>query len=109
MFIFPRSMLSLLFLMLPYHFVLGALKPGAEIYNEFLEKGLIYPDENWQKYVFEVGNRLLSATANFDSAYVFVVVDQSIVNAWATPDGYIFLTRGLLVHLNSHFLTQNCG
>ena len=101
MFTFPRSILSLLFLMLPYHFVLGALKPGAEIYNEFLEKGLIYPDENWQKYVFEVGNRLLSATANFDSAYVFVVVDQSIVNAWATPDGYIFLTRGLLAHLNS--------
>ncbi len=79
----------------------AALNSGAEIYNEFLEKDLIYPDEEWQQYIFEVGERLLRTTPNSKNKYVFVVVDQSIVNAWATPDGYIFLTRGILAHLNS--------
>ena len=60
---------------------------GAEIYNEFLEKGLIYPDEDWQEYVVEVGNRLLATIPEESTQYTFVVVDQSIVNAWATPDG----------------------
>ena len=34
--------------------------PGAEMYNEFLEKGIIYPDQAWQDYVTEVGERLLA-------------------------------------------------
>ena len=79
----------------------ASMNSGAEIYNEFLEKGLVYPDQEWQKYVTEVGERLLATIPNVNEEYTFVVVDQSIVNAWATPDGYIFLTRGLLAHLNS--------
>ena len=79
----------------------AALDSGAEIYNEFLEKDLIYPDEEWQQYVTEVGERLLRTIPGIATKYVFVIVDQSIVNAWATPDGYIFLTRGILAHLSS--------
>ena len=86
---------------LPFSSTLASMNSGAEIYNEFLEKGLIYPDEDWQEYVVEVGNRLLATIPNQSRQYTFVVVDQSIVNAWATPDGYIFLTRGLLAHLSS--------
>jgi len=36
--------------------------PGAEIYNEFVEKEVIYPDEAWQDYVTEVGERVLAVT-----------------------------------------------
>ena len=86
---------------LPFSSSYASMNSGAEIYNEFLEKGLIYPDEDWQEYVVEVGNRLLATIPKQNTQYTFVVVDQSIVNAWATPDGYIFLTRGLLAHLNS--------
>ena len=44
---------------------------------------------------------MLATIPKQNTKYTFVVVDQSIVNAWATPDGYIFLTRGLMAHLNS--------
>ena len=42
---------------LPFSSSYASMNSGAEIYNEFLEKGLIYPDEDWQEYVVEVGNR----------------------------------------------------
>ena len=45
---------------LPFSSSYASMNSGAEIYNEFLEKGLIYPDEDWQEYVVEVGNRLLA-------------------------------------------------
>jgi predicted Zn-dependent protease len=75
--------------------------PGAEMYNEFLEKGVIYPDDEWQEYVTEIGERLLAVSPHADRTYTFVVVDQPIVNAWATPDAYIFVTRGILAFFNN--------
>ena len=75
--------------------------PGAEMYNEFLEKGIIYPDDEWQEYVTAVGERLLAVSPDAGRAYTFVVVDQPIVNAWATPDAYIFVTRGILAFFNN--------
>ena len=56
--------------------------PGAEIYNELLEKDLIYPDPEWQTYVSELGERLLNSIEGVEQTYTFTVVDQSLVNAW---------------------------
>lgn len=75
--------------------------PGAETYNEFLEKELIYPNQEWQDYVTEVGERILAVTPHAGHNYTFTVTDQSMVNAFATPDAYIFVTRGILAHFNS--------
>ncbi len=74
---------------------------GAEAYNEFLEKELIYPDEAWQDYVTEVGERLLAVSPHAGRTYTFAVTDHAYVNAFATPDAYIFLSRGILAHFNS--------
>jgi len=74
---------------------------GAKMYNEFLEKGVIYPDEEWQDYVTEIGERLLAVSPHAGKTYTFVVVDQPTVNAWATQDAYIFVTRGILAFFNS--------
>ncbi len=75
--------------------------PGAETYNELLEKELIYPDEEWQDYVTEIGERLLAVSPHSGRTYTFAVTDQSEVNAFATPDAYVFVTRGILAHFNS--------
>ena len=75
--------------------------PGADIYNEFVEKEIIYPDDAWQDYVTEVGERVLATTPHAGRNYTFTVTDQSFVNAFATPDAYIFVTRGILAYFNS--------
>jgi predicted Zn-dependent protease len=81
--------------------MLQASNAGAEAYNEFLEKELIYPDEDWQNYVTEVGERLLAVSPHKGRTYTFTVTDHAYVNAFATPDAYVFVSRGILAHFNS--------
>ena len=74
--------------------------PGKKLYDEFVAQGALYGDERWQTYVQAVGDRLLKAS-NVKGEYHFYVLDDSSVNAFALPDGYIFIHRGLLAYLRS--------
>ncbi len=74
---------------------------GAKIYNEYLEKEVIYPNEEWQDYVTEIGERLLAVSKHAGRNYTFVVTDEPFVNAYATGDAYIFVSRGILAHFNN--------
>ncbi len=75
--------------------------PGQELYEEFLDKGLIYGDESWQAYVQKLGQRLLAHSPDADKKYHIYVIDTPRVNAMALPDAYIFIDRGLLAYLSS--------
>ena len=79
----------------------SAAGDGEKMYNDLREKDAIYPDENWQSYVTEVGERLLTASPDAGANYNFVVVDNPGVNASATRDGYIFINRGIIAYCRS--------
>ena len=74
---------------------------GAKLYNEFLDSGAFYDDEEWQQYVQTLGDRLLGYSSDFRRDYYFFVVDDPQVNAYALSDGYIYVNRGLLLYLES--------
>ena len=57
-------------------------------------------DPNLTAYVQQVGNRL-AAVADRQLPYEFVVLNNSVPNAWALPGGKIAVNRGLLVELNN--------
>ncbi len=78
-----------------------AAGPGAQYYNEFLDKDLLYPDEEWQDYVTEIGERILAVSPHKGRTYTFAVTDVPVFDAYATPDAYIFVTRGLLAYIQS--------
>jgi len=75
----------------------------GEKYAPQIEKALggRFPDENLQKYIDRVGQRIARFCHRPDIAYHFTVVDHDSVNAFAVPGGYIFITRGLLQKLKS--------
>ena len=52
------------------------------------------------QYVRDVGQRL-AAVSDRALPYEFVVLDNSVPNAWALPGGKIAVNRGLLVELDS--------
>jgi len=60
-----------------------------------------FADENLQRYVHGVGQRVARFCHRPDIAYYFTVVDQKAVNAFAVPGGHVFITRGLLDELDS--------
>ena len=74
---------------------------GEKMYKEFVAKNQIYPDERWQEYVREIGARLLEQTADRRRKYHFHVLDNDQVNAFATGDAYIFVSRGLLAFIET--------
>jgi predicted Zn-dependent protease len=66
--------------------------------------GGLFPDANLQKYVEGVGAKLVitipeNHPRNFP--FSFRVLNAKTVNAFATPGGYIYVTRGLLAILDN--------
>jgi len=61
----------------------------------------IYDDTALTAYVRTVGERLARVSPRQDVTYTFQVVDMREPNAFALPAGQIYVSRGLLVLLNS--------
>ena len=59
----------------------------------------VYPDDELQRYVSGVGQRLAAVSHRPSLPWTFTVVDVPAVNAFALPGGHIYVTRGLLAHL----------
>ena len=53
------------------------------------------------RYTNEVGQKLAKVSDRPDLPYEFVVLNNSVPNAWALPGGKIAINRGLLLELNS--------
>jgi predicted Zn-dependent protease len=61
----------------------------------------LYDDPDLQEYVNRIGQELASKSEKPGLPWSFKVVDDVIVNAFALPGGFIFVTRGILAHFNS--------
>ncbi len=58
-------------------------------------------DPELTAYVQEVGKRLAAVSDRPELPYEFVVLNDSVPNAWAMPGGKIAFNRGILYELNS--------
>ena len=54
-----------------------------------------------QAYVQTMGRRLVAVSHRPNLEWHFTVVDSPVVNAFAIPGGYVYLTRGILAYLGS--------
>lgn len=75
---------------------------GREQYGpaQQMQGGLYVVDPELTEYVSQVGNRV-ARYSNIDLPYEFVVLNNSVPNAWALPGGKIAVNRGLLVELRN--------
>jgi predicted Zn-dependent protease len=60
-----------------------------------------YDDSAWEHYVQQLGMSLVATCDRPGLPWTFRVLDDSVVNAVALPGGFVYVTRGMLVHLNS--------
>ena len=83
---------------------------GREASKEVTALFGVYRDPALARYVTEVGNRVLATShlrrAGADeqvraTAVTFTVLDSPVINAMALPGGYIYVTRGMLAHVNN--------
>ncbi len=74
---------------------------GREGFAATIDQYGQYDDAKLAAYVDSVGKKVahVSELPNLD--WHFTVLDDPMVNAFAMPGGYIYITRGILAHLNS--------
>lgn len=68
--------------------------------SQQMQGGVYKVDPELSRYVSEVGQRL-AAQSPAQLPYEFVVLNNSVPNAWALPGGKIAINRGLLVELRN--------
>ena len=61
----------------------------------------LYDNQALQDYVNNLGLSLASKSERPNLPWRFAVVDDDVVNAFALPGGFIYVTRGILSHFNS--------
>lgn len=65
------------------------------------EGGDLEIDRELSAYVNQVGQRIAEVSDRPELPYEFVVVNNSVPNAWALPGGKIGINRGLLLEMDS--------
>ena len=75
---------------------------GAQEHEKILAQfGGEVKDKALRDYVNRVGQSLVPHTERKDVTYTFTLLDSPVVNAFALPGGYVYITRGILTLANN--------
>lgn len=74
---------------------------GREADQQVVQQLGLYQDQDVQAYVNRLGKQLAADSERPNLPWTFRVVDDPVVNAFALPGGFIYVTRGLMTHLTS--------
>jgi predicted Zn-dependent protease len=61
----------------------------------------LYRDEDLQRYITKIGERIAAKSSRSELQFHFTILNDPLVNAFALPGGYVYVTRGMLAHMNS--------
>lgn len=74
---------------------------GQEYDPQILAEMGLVSDSALQRYVAVLGDRVAARSERPNLPWTFRVVDDPVVNAFAVPGGFVYITRGILAHFNS--------
>ena len=74
---------------------------GNQVHRDVLKRYDVYGDAEIGELVDRIGGELAAHSHRSDLDYTFTVLDSPEVNAFATPGGYVYITRGILAYMNN--------
>lgn len=83
---------------------------GRDVDQEIVSQFGIYDDERIDEYVTGISENILEnshmrreETPEMfrETEFTFRVLDSPVINAFALPGGYVYVTRGLMAHMNN--------
>jgi len=77
------------------------IQMGRDADGPITESLGLYDSDELQEVVRNIGNELASRSERAQVAWSFQLVADPVVNAFALPGGFIFVTRGIMAALNS--------
>lgn len=72
-------------------------KLGKEFYEKLEENQLVLHNKILKDYVIKIGNLILSQSTRSPFKFNFYIINSSAINAFATPGGYIYINKGLIM------------
>lgn len=73
---------------------------GKKAKEEIVKEYGTFSDIHWQAYIDQIGQRVAKASDRPNLAYDFTILDTEILNAFAVPGGFVFVTRGILSQMS---------
>jgi predicted Zn-dependent protease len=77
------------------------IQMGQEYAQQIVRSMGVYEDKRVQDYVSRLGMAMAAKSERPKLPWAFYVMDDPTVNAFALPGGSIFITRGILTHMNN--------
>lgn len=77
------------------------IEMGRQANEEIIAEVGLYDDPELQDYVEELGQELAAKSERPNLPWSFKVLDDPAINAFALPGGYVYVTRGIMTHLES--------
>jgi len=74
---------------------------GSQTDQSVIEQYGVYEDAGLQNYLQGMGRSMASISHRPGLDWQFKVMDSPVVNAFAAPGGYVYVTRGLLAAVNN--------
>ena len=71
-------------------------KLGKEFYDQLEKHHFLLENKQLNSYITLIGNLVLSQSEKAPFNYRFSIVNNSALNAFATPGGYIYIHKGLI-------------
>jgi predicted Zn-dependent protease len=73
---------------------------GKKAHESVLAEYGVVADTQLQSYVNGVGQKLAKHSHRSNLVWTFTVLDSPEINAFALPGGFVYITRGIMAHLN---------
>ena len=74
---------------------------GRQEHKKIIAAHGVYKDAVLQDYINKVGQRVAAVSSRPEIEYTFTILNDDMINAFALPGGFIYVTRGMLTHMNS--------
>jgi predicted Zn-dependent protease len=74
---------------------------GVKGNQEVLKEYSVYANPAVQTYVTNLGQRLAAQSHRANLQWHFTVLDSPVINAFALPGGYVYVTRGIMAYMDS--------
>ncbi len=74
---------------------------GASSDESIVAQYGLVEDQSLSSYIRDIGQAMVPVSHRPSLAFEFRLLDDPVVNAFALPGGYVYITRGILAYLNS--------
>ena len=74
---------------------------GKEADPQIIAQFGLYEDSSLQRFLREKGLQMAAISHRPNLNYEFKIVNSEVLNAFATPGGYVYFTRGIMAHFNN--------